>query len=64
MDSKETVGDLKERIYADQGINIKQQMIVFCGKELSNNEIALKEFGIQEHSTMQLVVQMNGGKIF
>jgi hypothetical protein len=61
VDPMDTIGDLKERINLEQGISVKSQMIVFCGKELNDNFKRLKDYGIQDGSNLTLVIQMNGG---
>lgn len=60
----ETIAQLKERIAIEAGISAESQMIVFCGKHLSEDTAVLKTIGIQDESNLQLVLQMAGGVLF
>ncbi len=59
----ETIQILKERIGEEEGISPDSQMLVFCGRQLEDNDV-LKNVGIQDQSNVQLVLKMAGGFLY
>ena len=56
-----TIAQLKEQISEEAGINPDSQMLVFCGKQLTDDSQTLKSLNIQDHSNLNLVLKMAGG---
>ncbi|KAL2919522.1 hypothetical protein HK105_201169 [Polyrhizophydium stewartii] len=56
-----TVGELKYRIFEEEGIPVESQLLVFRDKHLTQDEALVGEFGIQSGSRIQLVLHMAGG---
>jgi hypothetical protein len=56
-----TIAQLKDLISEEAGISPESQMLVFCGKRLTDNTQILKNLNIQDQSNLQLVLKMAGG---
>jgi hypothetical protein len=50
-----TIGELKEKIYAKEDLKPYNQMLIFAGKHLSDNNKSLKDYNVQKESTMHLL---------
>ncbi|RKO93813.1 ubiquitin-related domain-containing protein, partial [Blyttiomyces helicus] len=59
--SSDTVGEVKWRIYEEEGIPVEAQILVFREKALVDDEATVGECGIRMGCTLQLVLQMMGG---
>uniref|UniRef100_A0ABD2X4L5 Ubiquitin-like domain-containing protein n=1 Tax=Trichogramma kaykai TaxID=54128 RepID=A0ABD2X4L5_9HYME len=56
----ETVKELKEYIEGEEDVAVDRQRIIFNGKQLEN-ERTLQDYNIQDESTVQLVLRIEGG---
>ena len=56
-----TIAQLKDLISEAAGISPESQLLVFCGKQLNDNNQTLKNLNIQDRSNLQLVLKMAGG---
>merc|ERR1712084_9211 len=55
-----TVADVKNQISLEEGIQFAQQKLIVGGKVLEDSN-TLAELGVQEDSTIDLVINMQGG---
>lgn len=55
--SEETVKILKQRVKKDLKIGVTKQRLIFCGKQMENDE-PLSTYEIEEGSTLHLVMRM------
>lgn len=53
----DTILNVKEKLYAREGIPTHLQHLVFAGKELEDMH-NLHQYGIQNHSILQLVLRL------
>ena len=56
-----TLGELKYRIYEQQGILTQSQQLIFCEKHMTNNDMTLEQYGIKNGSSLKLTTVMAGG---
>lgn len=56
----DSVRVVKERICEAEGIAVALMMLVFVGRQLGDEEI-LSDVGIQDQSSLKLVLKMSGG---
>ena len=56
----DTISKIKEEIQAREAIPIKQQRLVFSGKQLEDNK-TFDNYNIKKESTLQLLLRLNGG---
>ena len=54
------VEEAKSMVAARVGIEASEQRLIFAGRELENGR-SLGEFGVEEESTLHLVVSLDGG---
>lgn len=52
----DTILKIKEQILNNQGTPIDQQIIIFAGQKLTDNERLLSGYNIQSESTIHMVV--------
>lgn len=60
VDSNDTIGDIKQRIYQRENISPLEQRLIFAGKQLEDNK-TIQDYGILEGNTMHLVLRLLGG---
>ena len=60
LSSSSTVLDLKQQIQKKEGVVPWQQQLVYQGKYLCDKG-TLSDLGVQDHSIINLVVQVRGG---
>ncbi|KAI3933299.1 hypothetical protein MKW98_006658 [Papaver atlanticum] len=58
--STETVESLKLKILDKEGVPVKEQRLIYCGKQLED-EKTIGDYNIQKESTLQLVLRLGGG---
>ncbi|KAL5040008.1 hypothetical protein RTP6_007088 [Batrachochytrium dendrobatidis] len=56
-----TIGDIKYQLFEQIGIPVEHQQLVFCEHHFVKDEATLDECGIQNGSTLHLVLHMTGG---
>ena len=61
--SSENVKALKKMVSEELGIKPSSQMLVYCNSELKDPQI-LTQLGIQDQSTIKLVLKMSGGILY
>ena len=57
-DMSESVLKFKCRIMLKQGVPIEQQRLIFCGKQLEDNNKTLKDYLVSNESTIHLVLRL------
>ena len=57
----ETIFNVKNLIYKIDGIDVKQQRLIYGGKELSEDEMTLMDYNVQKESTLHLMLRLPGG---
>ena len=55
------VEEFKSQIEVVEGIPPDQQRVIFAGKELTRDDTAMKDYGINHDSTLNLVLRLRGG---
>ena len=60
VETSDLVENVKEQVYAQEGIPIDQQTIVLQGKKLENGR-ALSDYNITSESTLHIVLMRRGG---
>merc|ERR1711901_12723 len=55
-----TVAQLKDQVCLESGIQFNQQNLIVGGKIL-NEKVALADFGLENDSTVELLVNLHGG---
>ena len=60
VDARDTVGDVKRKIEAQEGIAAAQQRLLYQGTIL-NNQRTVEELNLRAGVTLQLVVNLRGG---
>jgi hypothetical protein len=55
-----TVNDLREIIFDSEGTPPSKQRLIFAGKQLEDGYL-LNHYGICEHSTIHMVLNLRGG---
>lgn len=58
--SNDTVLDLKNAVYASEGIPADQMRIVFAGKLLADDDQTLADYGLQTGSTVHILTRLRG----
>jgi cephalosporin-C deacetylase-like acetyl esterase len=61
FDSNMTVGTLKDRISAKIAVDSKNIMLHYHGYTMDNNSVLLTSYHVQENTTIQMSVRVNGG---
>ncbi|MBW0506082.1 hypothetical protein O181_045797 [Austropuccinia psidii MF-1] len=61
VESDYQISAVKEKIEEKEGIPPSQQRLIFGGKQLADDK-TLKELGIENSSTLHLVLALRGGK--
>ncbi|XP_042565807.1 FAU ubiquitin like and ribosomal protein S30 fusion a [Clupea harengus] len=59
---QETVQDLKAHVQTLEGISVEDQVLLLAGTPLEDST-ALLECGVTEHSTLDVVARLLGGKV-
>ncbi|XP_012685105.3 ubiquitin-like protein FUBI [Clupea harengus] len=59
---QETVHDLKAHVQTLEGISVEDQVLLLAGTPLEDST-ALLECGVTEHSTLDVVARLLGGKV-
>ncbi|KAI9341269.1 ubiquitin-related domain-containing protein, partial [Zopfochytrium polystomum] len=57
----DTVGDVKRRIEEEEAIPSEAQVLIFREKHLADDNVPVRQIGIQDGSRLQLTVEMAGG---
>ena len=60
VDMKDTVLDIKNKIFEQQGIDPQQQKILYQANIL-NNQKTVQELSLRAGVTLQLVINLRGG---
>eukprot|EP01003_Olkasia_polycarbonata_P008021 NODE_968_length_642_cov_224.489039_g896_i0.p1 GENE.NODE_968_length_642_cov_224.489039_g896_i0~~NODE_968_length_642_cov_224.489039_g896_i0.p1 ORF type:complete len:78 (-),score=9.99 NODE_968_length_642_cov_224.489039_g896_i0:331-564(-) len=60
IDPNDKIERIKERVEEREGIPPPQQRLIFCGRQMSDNQTA-KEYNIEAGSTLHLVLALRGG---
>ena len=58
--SSDTINEIKEKIALKEGLEMKDQRLVFAGRELASDR-ALSDYNIKENNTLWLVIRVRGG---
>ncbi len=62
VDSNSTIMNIKEKIWAKQGIPVQQQILIFSGISLADKK-RVAEYNTHELSTLKLSLRLNGGML-
>eukprot|EP01119_Soliformovum_irregulare_P010143 TRINITY_DN2474_c0_g1_i1.p1 TRINITY_DN2474_c0_g1~~TRINITY_DN2474_c0_g1_i1.p1 ORF type:complete len:800 (-),score=288.08 TRINITY_DN2474_c0_g1_i1:95-2494(-) len=62
LDGWDTLADLKRAIQEKEGIPLDQQRIIFRKGQLSSDDLPLEEYGVDETSTLHLLLRLRGGE--
>lgn len=60
IDSTDTIARIKERVEEKDGIDPRQQRLIFGGKQLADDKRA-DEYNIEGGSVLHLVIALRGG---
>ena len=60
VDQLDNVYSIKQKIRNKEGVPEKEQRLIYGGKQLEDDKI-LKDYNIQEHSTIHLALRLLGG---
>jgi large subunit ribosomal protein L40e len=56
-----TIAQIKQDIFEQQSIKVEDQRLVFGGKQLEDDK-TLRDYGVENGSTMHLVLRLKGGR--
>lgn len=59
VDPSDTIANVKEMIEEHEGIHVKQQRLIFSGKQLEDSR-TLAEYNVQDESVLDLVLRLCG----
>lgn len=59
----DTILTLKKEISKLFGIDVKDQMLSYCGKPLRNDYLTLNDYDFRDHSLVEYIIRMPGGNL-
>ena len=60
VDDNDKIGDIKNKIYHKEGINIVHQRLIHEGKQMKN-EKQLSRYNVKDGSTLHMILGLDGG---